>query len=117
MECVSPAGPPPLVTPPPPAIPTGTILDEEHTALITKHIFSESVNWNPMARLYFQANVSVVLDQTKTPASNVILIPNTTPTILNARNDYWTVTAGGGYVIDEKPTCAPITLSIARTTI
>ena len=99
---VSPAGSPPAVTPLPPAIPTGTVLNEEHTALITKHVFSESINWNPTARLYFQTSVSVVLDQTKTPASNIILIPNTTPTILNVRNDYWTVTAGAGYILDDK---------------
>lgn len=84
------------------ASPTGTILDEVRSALITKHIFSESISWNPMARLYFQSNVSVALDQTKTGASNVILIPNTTATLRVFRNDYWTVSAGGGYIIDDK---------------
>jgi hypothetical protein len=81
---------------------TGTTLAEEDTGLITKHIITESVTWNPTARLYLQANSSVALDQTKTPASKIVLIPNTTPTILDARNDYWTVSAGAGYVLDQK---------------
>ncbi len=99
---VSPAGPPPVVVPPPPAIPTGTVLNEEHTGTISKHVISEAMNWNPMARLYLQANFSLALDQTKSAAAGRILIPNTTPTLIAARNDYWTVTAGGGYIIDDK---------------
>ena len=80
----------------------GEVLDEQRSGEITKHVFTESITWNPMARLYLQTDVSVVLDQTTTPASSIVLTPNTTPTILNFRNDYWTVSAGAGYSIDQK---------------
>ena len=29
-------------------------------------------------------------------------MPNTSPTVVNFRNDYWTVTSGAGYIIDDK---------------
>lgn len=98
---VSPAGPPPAVPPAPPSIPTGTILNEEFTALITNHVISESATWNPCARFYVQAIGSYVLNQTETPASKINLIPNATPTVVDFRNDYWTVTGATGYVLDE----------------
>ena len=28
--------------------------------------------------------------------------PNTSPTVVNFKNDYWTVTAGFGYIINDK---------------
>jgi len=99
---VSPAGMPPAVPPPPPAIPTGTVFNEEDTALITNHVISESINWNPLARLYLQAVGSYVLNQTKTPAANINLIPNTSPTVVNFRDDYWTITGSAGFVLDDK---------------
>lgn len=99
---ISPAGPPPVVPPAPPAIPTGTFLNEEQTALITNHVISESATWNPLARLYLQATASYVLNQTETPASKINLIPNASPTVGNFRNDYWTVTSGAGYLLDDK---------------
>jgi hypothetical protein len=98
---VSPAGPPPAVPPAPPNIPTGTILNEEFTALLTNHVISESATWNPCARFYLQGIGSYVLNQTETPASKINLIPNTSPTVVDFRNDYWTVTGAAGYVLDE----------------
>jgi hypothetical protein len=98
---VSPAGPPPAVTPPPPAIPTGTVLNEEWTGMVTSHVISESMTWNPCARFYLQGIGSYVLNQTETPASKINLIPNTSPTVVDFRNDYWTVTGAAGYVLDE----------------
>ena len=80
----------------------GELLDEQQTGVITKHVITESINWSPLARLYFQADVSYVLDQTDTPASSINLIPNTSPTVVNFRNDYWTVTASAGYILDDK---------------
>ncbi len=35
-------------------------------------------------------------------ANNIDLVPNTSPTVVNFRNDYWTVTSGAGYIIDDK---------------
>jgi hypothetical protein len=77
-------------------------LDEQQTGVITKHVISESINWSPLARLYLQTDFSYVLDRTDTPASSINLIPNTSPTVRDFRNDYWTVTAATGYILDDK---------------
>src|SRR5204863_4477461 len=69
---------------------------------IKKHVISESLNWNPLPRFFLQANFSYVLNQTDTPANNIDLDPQTSPTVVNFRNDYWTVTSGIGYIIDDK---------------
>jgi len=80
----------------------GELLAELQTGEIKKHVISEAINWNPLARFYLQANFSYTLNQTDTPANNIDLVPNTSPTVVNFRNDYWTVTASAGYVIDDK---------------
>jgi hypothetical protein len=80
----------------------GEILPEQQSGIITKHVITESITWYPLARLYLQTNVSYVLDQTETPASQIDLIPNTSATVVNFRNDYWTVTAGAGFLLDDK---------------
>jgi hypothetical protein len=77
-------------------------LDERQTGVITQHIIGESINWNPVARLYLQTDISYVLNQTNTPASDINLDPNNSPTVVNFRNDYWTATIGGGYIINDK---------------
>jgi hypothetical protein len=79
----------------------GTPLANEHTALITSSIIGETLTWNPLARLYLQGTLSYVFDDTKTPASNII-VKDSEPTVLNFQSDYWTVTAGGGFIIDNK---------------
>jgi len=80
----------------------GVVFAEVQSGAITKHMISESINWNPLARLYVQADCSYVLDQTDTPASKINLLPNTGPTTLNFHNDYWTVSASAGYLLDDK---------------
>jgi hypothetical protein len=80
---------------------TGTILAEQRTAEITNHVITESITWNPCARLYLQGNGSYVLNKTNTPA-DFNLIPNTSPTILDFRNDYWTASVSVGFVVDDK---------------
>ena len=69
---------------------------------IKKHVISEALNWNPVPRFFLQANFSYVLNQTDTPANNIDLVPNAGPTVVNFRNDYWTVTSGIGFIIDDK---------------
>ncbi|HJW39268.1 MAG TPA: hypothetical protein VJ420_11695 [Candidatus Udaeobacter sp.] len=69
---------------------------------IKKHVISEALNWNPLARFFLQANFSYVFNQTDTPANNIDLTPQTSPTVVNFRNDYWTVTSSIGYIIDDK---------------
>jgi len=81
--------------------PVGT-LAELQSGEIKKHVISESLNWNPLPRFFLQANFSYVFNQTDTPANNIELVPNAGPTVVNFRNDYWTVTSGIGYIIDDK---------------
>ncbi|HEU5314334.1 MAG TPA: hypothetical protein VFU08_10955 [Candidatus Udaeobacter sp.] len=78
------------------------LLNEEQSGVIKHHVISEALTWNPLARFYLQANFSYIFNQTDTPANNIDLIPNTSPTVVNFRNDYWTVTSGVGYIIDDK---------------
>jgi hypothetical protein len=80
----------------------GELLAELQTGEIKRHVITESINWNPLARFYLQANFSYTLNQTDTPANSIDLVPNTSPTVTNFRNDYWTVTSSAGYIIDDK---------------
>jgi hypothetical protein len=80
----------------------GELLAELQTGEIKKHVISEALNWNPLARFYLQANFSYTLNQTDTPANDINLVPNASPTVTNFRNDFWTVTSGAGYIIDDK---------------
>jgi hypothetical protein len=84
------------------SIPDEAPFSSEHTALIRDHVLTESVTWNPLARLYFQGNFSYVLNETKTPASNIEIVSGAGPTILNFQNDYWTVEASVGYLLNDK---------------
>ena len=79
----------------------GTRLNEEHTGLITSHVIAETLTWNPLARLYFQGTLSYVLNETQTPASHIV-VTDSSPTVLNFQNDYWTVTSGVGFIIDNQ---------------
>src|SRR2546423_7154105 len=81
--------------------PANVIFDELRTATITNHVFTESITWNPSARLYFQGNFSYVRNETDTPA-DINLIPNSMPSVVDAQNDYWTAGASMGFVLDDK---------------
>jgi hypothetical protein len=83
------------------AAPTNTILASQQSAVITNHVITESITWNPCARLYLQGDLSYVLNKTDTPA-DYNLIPNTSITVLDFKNDYWTASAAVGYALDEK---------------
>jgi hypothetical protein len=80
----------------------GETFAEEQTGEIKKHVISEAITWNPVARFFLQTNFSYVLNQTDTPANNIELVPGGGATVVNFRNDYWTVTSGAGYIIDDK---------------
>jgi len=91
--------------------PANVILDEERTGLITNYIASETLNWNPLPRLYFEESLSYVLDQTKSAVNNVNLITvggtatgpvYPSPSVITPRADYWTLTCTAGYLIDDK---------------
>ena len=79
----------------------GPVFDELRSGIITQHIISESVTWNPTARLYFQGDFSYVKDETDTPA-DIILTGNTLPSIVDSHNDYWTAGGTVGFALDDK---------------
>jgi hypothetical protein len=91
---ISPANPPGVGL-------TGITLAEQRTAEITNHVITESITWNPCARLYLQGNGSYVMNKTDTPA-DFNLLPNTSVTVLDFKNDYWTASAALGFVLDDK---------------
>ena len=82
----------------------GELFNEEQTGVIKQNVFTEAITWNPLPRFYLQTNFSYTLNQTDTPANNISLVPLTSPTVTNFRNDYWTVTSSTGYIIDDKTT-------------
>ncbi len=94
--------------PAPPTPAPNTYLDSENTAFIKSHMITETVTWNPLARLYFEGDLSYVLSQTSTPVDGVILNGSTataqytSATFEDYNNDYWTITGAAGYVVDDK---------------
>jgi hypothetical protein len=94
--------------PAPPTPAQNTIFNEEHTAFIYSHMITETLSYNPTARLYLQGNLSYVISQTSTPIDGVVLNgvtatnQYTSPTFHDYTNDYWTVGGGAGYVLDDK---------------
>jgi hypothetical protein len=87
----------------PTATGTGTNIfyDEMRSGIITQHIFSESITWNPTARLYFQGTFSYTKDETDTPA-DIIFTGNKLPSIVDAQNDYWSASAAIGFALDDR---------------
>ena len=83
-------------------VPDDILLAAEHTAWIRNEVFSEDITWNPMARLYLQGNFSYVLNETKTPAANIVIVPGAGPTVLNFQSDYWTIGGSTGFLLDDK---------------
>ena len=81
-------------------------LNEIGSAYITNNMFTESVTWTPLSRLYLQGNVSYVLSQTDTPAGSTYLTSNgpsyTSPTVLNFKNNYSEFSADLGFQLDDK---------------
>jgi hypothetical protein len=71
-------------------------LSQIQTADMKSHIIGGTVSWTPLQRLYLQAGINWVWDQTQTPAEQV------TPAVQNAKNDYWTVNSSLGYALNDK---------------
>ena len=73
------------------------------------HMFTESITWTPLARLYTQGNFSYVVNQTNTPAGSIVASGSSsglhsydgTP-VINFSNNYWTAGGGFGFAIDDK---------------
>lgn len=81
----------------------GAPIGTEESADITSHIFSQSVSWTPLSRLYLQATVSYALDETDTPANEVVNT-NGVPinVVLDTQNDYWNGSATVGFVLSDR---------------
>jgi len=60
------------------------------------NVIGEDISWTPWSRLYLQAGLSYVLNETKTPVSDY------TQAILPAQNNYWTLNFNTGLVLDDK---------------
>jgi hypothetical protein len=71
-------------------------LSQVQSARMTSHIVGGTVSWTPLQRLYLQAGINWVWDQTETPAEQV------TAAVQRAKNDYWTANASIGYALDKK---------------
>lgn len=69
------------------------------SADIQTHIFSQSLTWNPLNRLYVNGAFSYVTDTTETPANDLTPISGLAP---KAENDYWQATVGLGYILNDK---------------
>lgn len=71
-------------------------LNEVESSQMTSHIISQNIGWSPWTRLYLQAGLNYVLSETETPTSEI------TEAILEAQNNYWTVTFNSGLVLNDK---------------
>jgi hypothetical protein len=71
-------------------------LSQEESSRTIGHVIGEDISWTPWSRLYLQAGLSYVLNETKTPASDY------SPAVLPAQNDYWTLNFTSGLVLDDK---------------
>jgi len=71
-------------------------LNEAESSRTTSHILAQDVSWTPWSRLYLQAGFNYVLSETKT------LPPDYTQAVLPAQNNYWTVNATAGLVLDDR---------------
>ncbi len=75
-------------------LPFGPAMDSEQT------IISESITWNPLARLYVQGNISLVKDTLTTPA---VFATGTAANLVTASNaDYVNYGLSAGYALDER---------------
>ncbi len=71
-------------------------LSETQASQMTSHIFAQNVTWTPWSRLCLQAGFNYVWSATKTPTSDY------TQAVLDAQNNYWTVTFNSAVVLDDK---------------
>lgn len=78
----------------------GVKLGAVESAEATTHIFSQSISWSPLARLYLQGNISYVMDRTTTPAADIK--GAATRLTQNADNEYWNATVTTGVVMSDK---------------
>jgi hypothetical protein len=69
---------------------------------MTSHIFSQSVTWMPISRLYLQASVNYAIDRTETPVDKMRPPEPNALRVSRAENDYLNTTFSLGYALDDK---------------
>jgi len=74
-------------------------LDFGESAKMTTHILSESLSWNPLARLYVQGSLNVVWDTLRTPAFT--LVGPAANLVKNSDANYVNLSLGSGYALDD----------------
>jgi hypothetical protein len=72
-------------------------LPEVQSARGTTHIFTESVAWSPLARLFLQASGSYTLDELSSPADDII--PGR---VQVSKNNYYTASGTVGYALTDR---------------
>jgi hypothetical protein len=83
-----------LLSPPAQSPPiTGTLFNLIESGEVESHVVSETVTWNPTARMYVQGSVSWVSSETSTPTN--ALNPD-------MDNDYVVCGLNGGYALDDR---------------
>jgi hypothetical protein len=81
---------------------TGQTLGDAQSSQMTSHIFAQNASWAPWSRLYLQAGFNYVWSETKTPTSGYVPPTLTAAPVLNAQNNYYTVTLDSSVVVDDK---------------
>ncbi len=66
------------------------------SADMNSHVFSQSLTWSPLSRLYVQGVYSYVMDTTSTPADQPGGV------VLEAENNYWDAGVSLGYALDKR---------------
>ena len=71
-------------------------LGDTQASQTTSHIIAQNISWTPWSRLFLQVGFNYVLSDTVTPASE------STQSILDAQNNYWTLNFSSGFALTEK---------------
>ncbi len=77
----------------------GIPLAEIESAEAVNHIFSQSISWNPLPRLYWQGSISYAVQHTETPAVSLTGTP--AGLVQDAQNDYWDASVLAGYALTK----------------
>jgi hypothetical protein len=78
-----------------------TGLGEVQSSTMNSQIIGQNLSWTPLSWLCLQGGANYVLSTTKTPASDSP--PSAiTQSILNSQNNYWTLNANAGLILDDK---------------
>jgi hypothetical protein len=71
-------------------------LGEAESSELTSHILAQNISWSPWSRLYLQVGANYVNSELTTPTSSF------TDAVLAAQNNYWSLNANAGFVVDEQ---------------